>query len=146
GLTADEAIAVFAAAWEISDEDAQVILTDAWTRTLRVEWGGPNLEGWIATGTYATADFESPEQMAQAMIWTTAERLQAAGVDEDRWLEVLTRASLVELQTSSVSEMDYVAAVISNRLNEGMLLELDSTVRFATDGYIASVTDADRAV
>lgn len=146
GITADDAIAVFAAGWGISDDDAREILTDEWNRTLRVEWGGPNLEGWIASGTYVTADYEAPQHMAADMIWTTVDRLQEAGIEEDDWLQALTIASLIEAESQSENDMPRVNVQIHDRLDQGQPLELDSTVRYAINAGSASLTEADRAV
>ena len=51
------------------------------------------------------------------------------------WNDVITLASIVQKETSRISEMPIVASVYLNRLNRGMRLQADPTVVYAlTDG------------
>ena len=49
--------------------------------------------------------------------------------------DVVTIASMVEREAQIDSERQLVAAVIYNRLHEGMPLGIDATIRFATGNY-----------
>jgi uncharacterized YceG family protein len=54
--------------------------------------------------------------------------------------DVLTIASLVEGEAATPRDRPLVASVIYNRLADGMMLQLDSTTRFATGNYTRPLT------
>ena len=59
--------------------------------------------------------------------------------------DVVTIASMVQAE-SGVSQQDkLVAAVIYNRLHEGMPLGIDATIRFATGNYESPLTESELA-
>jgi UPF0755 protein len=60
--------------------------------------------------------------------------------------DVVTIASLVEEEAQLESERPLVAAVIYNRLREGMPLGIDATIRFATGNYTQPLTESELAV
>ena len=49
--------------------------------------------------------------------------------------EITILASIVEEETKKSDEMDIVAGLYINRLNKGMLLQSDPTVKFATGDF-----------
>lgn len=51
--------------------------------------------------------------------------------------EVITLASIVDEETNDESEMPKVANMYINRLNDGMRLQADPTVKFATGNFKA---------
>jgi UPF0755 protein len=60
--------------------------------------------------------------------------------------DVVTIASMVEEEAQLDSERKLIAAVIYNRLREGIPLGIDATVRFATGNYVDPLTESDLAV
>jgi UPF0755 protein len=54
--------------------------------------------------------------------------------------EVLTIASLIEAEAASSGARPLVASVIYNRLADGMMLQLDSTARYATGNFTGPLT------
>jgi UPF0755 protein len=60
--------------------------------------------------------------------------------------DVVTIASMVEREAQLESERPLVAAVVYNRLREGMSLGIDATVRFATGNYDEPLTESELAV
>jgi UPF0755 protein len=56
--------------------------------------------------------------------------------------QVITVASLIEAEAGSTKYFSRVAEVIYNRLNDHMMLELNSTVLFALNSFTLNVTDA----
>ena len=60
--------------------------------------------------------------------------------------DVVTIASMVEEEAMLDSERRLVAAVIYNRLREGMPLGIDATIRFATGNYTQPLTETELAV
>ena len=59
--------------------------------------------------------------------------------------DVVTIASMVEEEAQLDSERKLIAAVIYNRLREGIPLGIDATIRFATGNYERPLTEAELA-
>ena len=60
--------------------------------------------------------------------------------------DVLTIASMIEREAGLAGQRKLVAAVIYNRLHEGMPLGIDATTRFATGNYTRPLTESELAV
>jgi len=60
--------------------------------------------------------------------------------------DVVTIASMIEREAGLESQRKLVAAVIYNRLHEGMPLGIDATIRFATGNYTEPLTESELAV
>ncbi|HET7052479.1 MAG TPA: endolytic transglycosylase MltG [Solirubrobacterales bacterium] len=60
--------------------------------------------------------------------------------------DVVTIASMIEREAGLESQRKLVAAVIYNRLHEGIPLGIDATVRFATGNYDKPLTESELAV
>jgi UPF0755 protein len=60
--------------------------------------------------------------------------------------DVVTIASMIEREAGVASQRKLVAAVIYNRLHEGMPLGIDATTRFATGNYDRPLTESELAV
>ncbi|HKB50015.1 MAG TPA: endolytic transglycosylase MltG [Solirubrobacterales bacterium] len=60
--------------------------------------------------------------------------------------DVVTIASMVEREAQLAKERPLIAAVIYNRLHEGMPLGIDATIRFATGNYEKPLTESELAV
>ena len=54
--------------------------------------------------------------------------------------DVLTIASLIEAEAATARDRPLVASVIYNRLADGMMLQFDSTTRYATGNYTRPLT------
>jgi UPF0755 protein len=60
--------------------------------------------------------------------------------------DVVTIASMVEEEAQLDGERELIAAVIYNRLREGIPLGIDATVRFATGNYEQPLTESELAI
>jgi len=60
--------------------------------------------------------------------------------------DVVTIASMIEREAQLESQRKLVAAVVYNRLHEGMPLGIDATIRFATGNYTRPLTESELAV
>lgn len=60
--------------------------------------------------------------------------------------DIVTIASMVEREVQVPEERPIVAAVIYNRLAEGMPLQIDATVRYALDNFDEPLTESDLQV
>jgi UPF0755 protein len=59
--------------------------------------------------------------------------------------DVVTIASMIEHEAATEKDRPLVAAVIYNRLHEGMPLGIDATIRFATGNYTRPLTESELA-
>lgn len=60
--------------------------------------------------------------------------------------DAVTIASMIEREAQLEKERPLIAAVIYNRLHEGMPLGIDATIRFATGNYEEPLTESELAV
>jgi UPF0755 protein len=107
----------------------------------RVDWiaaiapEAPSLEGFLFPDTYRFAVGTSASSAARHLVERFVEVWSEEQPDgAEPWgslLETVTLASLVEAETSVVSERALIAGVYLNRLRRGMLLQCDPTVVYA---------------
>jgi UPF0755 protein len=116
-------------------------------------YAGGDLEGYLFPATYELAPNAKARGLLQMMVerfGDSAQRLdlgrQAASVGLSAQ-EVVTVASIVQAEARHPEDFAKVAQVIYNRLDQGMPLQMDSTVHYAVGktGEVAT-TDEDRAV
>lgn len=48
----------------------------------------------------------------------------------DKWLPIVTKASVIQKEASSLADMPYVSSVIDNRIKKGMRLQMDGTLNY----------------
>ncbi|MEX2275659.1 MAG: endolytic transglycosylase MltG [Actinomycetota bacterium] len=80
------------------------------------------------------------DEQASALPWENADRL---GVSP---YEIVTIASMIEREAAVVSERPLVAAVIYNRLDRGMTLGIDATLRYIDPNPEDGLTASDLAI
>lgn len=105
--------------------------------------GDADPEGWIKPGSYTVGPGKSVEEIARSLVAQRVSQLETLGVPRDEWQAVVTKASLVEAETPFATDMPKVARVIDNRLSEGMMLQLDSTVKYVVGDNNGAFTTAD---
>lgn len=106
----------------------------AWVRSLALP--GPGLEGYLFPETYLF----DPVVGVQAVL-TEMTKTMLARFDEPRRAraaelgmslhDVLTLASIIELEAAVPEERERIAAVYHNRLRQGLLLQADPTAAYA---------------
>jgi uncharacterized YceG family protein len=106
-----------------------------------------NLEGFLFPATYempagANVDKLIPQQLAAFKNNIASVSLRYAKSKNLTTYDVLTIASLVEREVQVPSERKLVAAVIYNRLKQGIPLGIDATTRFETRNWTKPLTDA----
>lgn len=113
--------------------------------------GAKNLEGFLFPDTFELESHASAANLVQLQLEDFKRRI--AGVDMGyarsknlTTYDVLTIASMVEEEAGLESQRKLVAAVIYNRLHEGMPLGIDATTRFATGNYTEPLTESELAV
>jgi UPF0755 protein len=111
----------------------------------------PNLEGYLFPDTYTFPDGTTARAAVAAMLrrfeqvwrpeWTA--RLDSVSMTRH---QILTLASIVETEARLDQERAIIAAVYTNRLRDGMLLEADPTVQYARGTHAARVFYKDLAI
>ena len=106
------------------------------------------VEGYLFPATYQVVINASPESFIRQMLTTFQQRALpslSAGLGEQNQLktpqDIVTLASLVELEANDAENRAKVAGVFLNRLARGMALESDVTVIYATGN--TNITAAD---
>ncbi|OON72441.1 endolytic transglycosylase MltG [Streptomyces tsukubensis] len=98
---------------------------------------GGDPEGYLFPATYPLNDKSTPESVLSYMVNTANERLTGgnvtAGADRNAVsvYQTVTVASIVQAEADSAKDMSRVARVIYNRLDQGMPLQMDSTINYA---------------
>jgi UPF0755 protein len=108
-------------------------------------------EGLLFPDTYEVTSDYTAEQILQLLATTTERRV--AAIDWSRLEDAgytpydgLVIASLIEREVRVDDERPLVASVIMNRLDDGMLLQIDATVVYALGGNVTALTFDDLEV
>ncbi|MEV3857355.1 endolytic transglycosylase MltG [Streptomyces sp. NPDC050095] len=98
---------------------------------------GGNPEGYLFPATYPLGAKSTPKSVLAYMVDTANKRFKGsrttAGSDPNAMnlYQTVTIASIVEAEADTQEDMGKVARVIYNRLNQGMPLQMDSTINYA---------------
>lgn len=144
GKTVGQALEIIAVGADIPLEDLQAAA--AHPAQFGVPEGVTSLEGWLYPATY---EFEPGTEAVEAlakMVGYQIAVLDEFGVPVDDRQRVLTLASIVEREAGIADDFGKVSRVIFNRLEQGMLLQMDSTSQYGYgvqhDGSVWTPTEA----
>jgi uncharacterized YceG family protein len=98
--------------------------------------GTPDLEGFLFPDTFDIDRGAAVSQLVEAQLTDFRSRFGQSQIDAARALHVtpyglLTVASMVEREAQIAKDRPLIAAVIYNRLNQGMPLGIDATIYYA---------------
>jgi UPF0755 protein len=118
------------------------------------KYGGKDakdLEGFLFPDTFELQKHASAADLVQLQLEDFKRRIAGVNMSYARsknltTYDVLTIASMIEHEAGLESQRKLVAAVIYNRLHEGMPLGIDATTRFATGNYTQPLTESELAV
>lgn len=88
-----------------------------------------SLEGWLFPAVYTFDPEATATQVIQRMVDRTRESLTKAGVPAGDEQRVLTTASIIQRE-GRTDDFAKVSRVIQNRLDDGMMLQMDSTSQY----------------
>lgn len=109
------------------------------------------LDGFLLPETYYFDKQPNGRELVERMlaqfdkVWAKLVA-EVPGAEKYDKLAVVTMASMVEEEARLEDERSLVAAVLRNRLQEGMPLQMDSTLQFALNKYGQRLTDKDKQV
>ena len=110
-----------------------------------------NLEGFLFPDTFDLDKHAKAADLVQLQLEDFKRRIAGVNMSYARSknltvYDVVTIASMIEHEAGVASQRKLVAAVIYNRLHEGMPLGIDATTRFATGNYTRPLTESELAV
>lgn len=144
GKTLEQAIEIMAPAAGLEPADFLDAVEDPAAYGIDSPTG--SLEGYLFPATYTFEPGVSASEIVDRMVREMVSRLEAAGVAEADWHQVLTMAGLIQREARFEQDFYKVSRVFANRLEAGMPLQSDATVTYWTKLYDgAGTTDADRA-
>jgi UPF0755 protein len=93
---------------------------------------GASLEGFLFPDTYDVPDHATAHDVVQMQLADFANKAMPilSGLSPPQLYATLTVASIAEREAKFEVDRPIVAGVVDNRLNNGMLLQLDSTVTY----------------
>ncbi len=129
GLTGDETLQRISDATGIpmSDFDAAVADPTAYGLPADVV----SMEGWLFPSTYTVDPRLTATDIVTQLVDQTVQVLDKYGVAPGDRERILTIASIVQREARAADDFPKVSAVIYNRLNADMLLQMDSTAQYA---------------
>lgn len=99
---------------------------------------GPTLEGYLFPATYQFAPDVTAEFVIEQMLDRTLQELAKWDVGLDESLELMTLASIIQEEARLKEDFYKVSTVFNNRLDRGMLLQTDPSVKYYYEGSIDS--------
>ena len=110
------------------------------------------LEGLLFPSTYQIVENDTERSVLQRLVNQFDEEAAAAGIAEAEAevgvtpYEAIVFASMIEAEASAAGDRGKVAAVLFNRVEEGMKLEIDATVLYALGEHKEELTVSDLQV
>lgn len=113
--------------------------------------GARNLEGFLFPDTFELEAGAPASDLVLRQLQDFKRRIRGVDMRYARSknltvFDVVSIASMIEREARLPSDRRLVAAVVYNRLRDGMPLGVDATVRFATRNYTRPLTEAQLAV
>ena len=113
--------------------------------------GAKDLEGFLFPNTFELRPKAPVEDLVELQLKDFKRQIKTVdmGYAKSKNLtvfDVVTIASMIEEEAGVDSQRDLVAAVIYNRLRDGMPLGIDATIRFATGNYTEPLTESELAI
>jgi UPF0755 protein len=113
--------------------------------------GAKDLEGFLFPNTFELKPDAPVEDLVQLQLEDFKRQIKTVDMSYAKSknltvYDVLTIASMIEEEAGVDSQRKLVAAVIYNRLRDGMTLGIDATIRFATGNYTEPLTESELAI
>jgi UPF0755 protein len=96
----------------------------------------PYKEGNFVPDTYSIPNGISEEDLILHLLNESDKTMQRwaeelnTSFEKEKWLQIVTKASVIQKEAASLSDMPYVSSVIDNRIKEGMRLQMDGTLNY----------------
>ncbi len=144
GLRVRQVVALIGEQTPVTAADVEAALADPAAIGLPASAGG-NPEGYLFPATYEVDPDETAVELLTSMVDRTKQALTELGVPPEREHEIVVMASIAQKEARTPEDMAKVTRVLLNRIEDGMKLQLDSTVSYGTDGTTVTTTAEQRA-
>ena len=100
------------------------------------EQHAPYKEGNFVPDTYSIPNTVTEEGLILHLLNESEKRMKEwarnhnVPYTKEKWLPIVTKASVIQKEASSVSDMPLVSSVIENRIKKGMKLQMDGTLNY----------------
>jgi UPF0755 protein len=141
---------------KLEGKSAEAFLAAAQSNLIRSKYEPPevtSLEGLTWPDTYRIGANETEAQILQKIVTqfdAEADRIGLASSGASNGgltpYQALISASLIEAEAGTKDDAPLISAVITNRLQDGMPLQIDATLCYAKGGCPPVPTDADRKI
>lgn len=113
--------------------------------------GAKDLEGFLFPNTFELKPKAPVEDLVELQLKDFKRQIESVDMRYAKSknltvFDVVTIASMIEEEAGVDSQRKLVAAVIYNRLRDGMPLGIDATIRFATGNYTEPLTETELAI
>lgn len=106
-----------------------------------------NPEGWVLAGDYSFDEGENLQAAAVQMVTTMTDHLESYGVPREQWHDTVILASILEQEApAGPADQAGVARVILNRLDAGMMLQIESPLAYYLHADTEVISDDGWAV
>lgn len=93
-------------------------------------------EGSFVPDTYSIPNEISEEKLIVHLLNESEKKMRRwadeykQSYDKDTWLQIVTKASVIQKEAASLADMPYVSSVIDNRIKSNMRLQMDGTLNY----------------
>jgi len=142
GYTMSQIVPILASGLDVSEDEVTAALKDP------SEYGveANSLEGWLFPASYEFTPGTDVTDAVQGMVDRTRQSLADAGVPAGDEQRILTAASVIQREAAAEDDFFKVSRVIENRIDDDMLLQMDSTAQYGVgrmhDGDVFSSAEA----
>jgi UPF0755 protein len=99
---------------------------------------GETLEGWLFPASYTFDPGVTAETIINTMLARMEAELEGHGLDVETGFDILTLASIIQLEGRAEADMYKISTVFNNRLDRNIALQSDPTVKYYYEGSIDS--------
>ena len=143
GVTAAEAAHVLSETYGIGEGTALAAIEN---QVAALAPQASTAEGWFAPASFDTGAFPTVDDAAAYLVSLRVGELNALGIEPAKQQDIVTTASLIYREAKLTTDYALVSSVITNRLEAGLRLELDSTVRYISPEESFFVTAEELAI
>ena len=93
-------------------------------------------EGNFVPETYSIPNEISEEKLIVHLLNESDKKMKKLAMkyhldsESQKWLQIVTKSSVIQKEAASISDMPYVSSVIDNRIKKGMRLQMDGTLNY----------------
>lgn len=111
------------------------------TQRPRIDKDAPTLEGYLFPATYTFDPNVDAETIVRTMVDRMEAELESFGLELKESHDLLSLAALIQAEGKHKEDFFKISRVFANRLEKGMLLQSDPSVKYRYQGEQSNFTD-----